>query len=363
MPVPFPFPFPSMEGKQTRGETRQRVSSEKVRERLAESLLFLRRPALAGGCRTDLKTREADAPNTTPFSADALLTGSGLGSLPALRQRIVTGHAIPPAAMFRTENALRSGLTEWREMFRGMAGRQKTPFAVRLHRAADSLSTIHDQIVPLREEESAGKTEILFRLEQAQTQAEAAAQHLTEALLLHMETPLALREILLASPQTRLSQTELPEIIYLARAGTPLLKMLAARRLAGCAHASAISTLEQLLYDRHPAVAENAFQSLQEIAGKQPDRFCRLYAETLRNVLEEADAGTLPASRWLPFALLTAQEFPLKEPLHSLFDAIRSQTPNEETERTEAASETTAAQKAGRLLREEAARWAALLTS
>ncbi|HLV81971.1 MAG TPA: hypothetical protein VKT32_16905, partial [Chthonomonadaceae bacterium] len=67
--------------------------------------------------------------------------------------------------------------------------------------------------------------------------------------------PAVAQEALLSPPAEPLSDIARRELIYLARAGTRDIKVLAARRLQPeKRHADARSTLEQLAYDLDPWV-------------------------------------------------------------------------------------------------------------
>src|SRR5581483_4112677 len=109
---------------------------------------------------------------------------------------------------------------------REIAGKSRTPVANRLRRAAAGL-------------------------EAAQTDEDigAALLSLREAALWEMRLPAPALDALLLPPSVLLTDVERREMIYLARAGTRALRVLAARRLASERHhADARRTLEQLAY-------------------------------------------------------------------------------------------------------------------
>jgi hypothetical protein len=86
-------------------------------------------------------------------------------------------------------------------------------------------------------------------------QIERAFAWLQEAALAEWQLPAATAEALLAAPDLPLADVLRRELIYLARAGTPTLKTLAARRLTPeCHHPDARKTLHQLCFDRDPWV-------------------------------------------------------------------------------------------------------------
>ena len=80
--------------------------------------------------------------------------------------------------------------------------------------------------------------------------------YLRVAVIEALTLPVAIQNALLSDPKvTGLSDPERRELIYLARAGTRDLKILAARRLAGEIHyPDAQNTLNQLRYDSDPWV-------------------------------------------------------------------------------------------------------------
>jgi hypothetical protein len=110
---------------------------------------------------------------------------------------------------------------------REIAGRQRTPVAIRLRRAADR-----------------------FASARASEDMEGARHALREAVFLDLRLPAVVQRALLSSPATPLTDVERRELIYLARAGTRDLKVLSARRLAPERPLPDVcGTLEQLAYD------------------------------------------------------------------------------------------------------------------
>lgn len=79
-----------------------------------------------------------------------------------------------------------------------------------------------------------------------------ARSHVREAIFLAMRLPSNIQRALLLPPDLSLSGVERRELIYLARAGTLFLKILATRRLSFLpASPDICRTLEQLAFDRH----------------------------------------------------------------------------------------------------------------
>jgi choline dehydrogenase-like flavoprotein len=112
------------------------------------------------------------------------------------------------------------------QFLREVAGKSRTAVANRLRRAAAGL-------------------------EAAQTDEDigAALLSLREAALWEMRLPASALDALLLPPSVPLTDVERREMIYLARAGTRDLRVLAARRLASERHhADARRTLEQLVH-------------------------------------------------------------------------------------------------------------------
>lgn len=121
-----------------------------------------------------------------------------------------------------------------------VVGKRRDPVAVRLRRAAT-------------------------HFEQARTPAEwqAGLLSLREALLLDLHLPAVVQTALLSPAETPLSDIERRELIYLARAGTRDIRILAARRLGSERHhQDACNTLHQLRYDADPWVRASAHASL-----------------------------------------------------------------------------------------------------
>jgi len=123
-------------------------------------------------------------------------------------------------------------LEEAAAFLREVAGNKRDPVAVRLRRAAARFTEAH----------SPGDVQ-------------DALHRLREAILLDLRLPAVAQAALLSSATEPLSDIARRELIYLARAGTRDIKVLAARRLQPeRRHADARSTLEQLAYDPDPWV-------------------------------------------------------------------------------------------------------------
>lgn len=108
-----------------------------------------------------------------------------------------------------------------------VAGKKRDPVAIRLRRAAAR-----------------------FAEAQSPGDVQDALYRLREAVLLDLRLPAVAQKALLSPATEPLSDIARRELIYLARAGTRDIKVLAARRLQPERHhADARSTLEQLAYD------------------------------------------------------------------------------------------------------------------
>ncbi len=84
-------------------------------------------------------------------------------------------------------------------------------------------------------------------------QAIRAYDWLRQAVLAKWSLP-AVADALLTPSSQHLSESVLRELVYLARAGTSTLKILAARRLTHEHHPDVLKTLHQLRFDQHPWV-------------------------------------------------------------------------------------------------------------
>jgi hypothetical protein len=153
----------------------------------------------------------------------------------------------------------RRQLAEWLD---DRAGKQRTPYAIRLRRAAREFE----------EEDS----------------VDHAISWLLEAALLEAGVGPAVRETLLQAPTDSLSGQQLAEMVYLARAGRRSLRVLAARRLAGATSPQAASTLRQLLWEPYGPLAETA---LWAISCHDPRSAARACLRVVRGMLEEDSLG------------------------------------------------------------------------
>jgi hypothetical protein len=221
---------------------------------LAEGVATLFRPAFLAGRGTDSPTEAAVGLAAYDLWADTLRAST---AIPA------QGHAV-----FRHQATL------WAEAHRtaaaflyGLAGVQRTAYANRLRRAADLLSReTADHLTPLTALSRKAVLQVAPALiEGAVRLAEHAAYLLAEAVFIALHLPAAAVDGLLQPLDERLSGMAHQEMLYLARAGTPPLRLLAARRLAGSEGPQVVSTLGQLLYDADYRVQQAAVWALEEI--------------------------------------------------------------------------------------------------
>lgn len=161
----------------------------------------------------------------------------------------------------------------------GRAGQQRTPYAVRLRRAGNGFqdeADILDRLVRAPENRQ------LVQL--AREKAEAAIFALTEAALMEAGIPQVVRSVLLEEVAEALTGTALQEILYLARAASRPLKVLAARRLAGGRGPQVAATLGQLLWEPYPPLADTALWALER---SHPEAASRIALGTARGMTEE----------------------------------------------------------------------------
>jgi hypothetical protein len=184
----------------------------------------------------------------------------------------------------------------------GLAGAQRTAYANRLRRAAELLAKeTADYLTPLTIlSRKAVPQEAPALMDGAARSAEDAAHLLAEAVFIALHLPAVAVDALLQQSGEPLSGMALQEMLYLARAGTPPLRLLAARRLAGSEGPQVVSTLGQLLYDADYRVRQTAIWSLEEIG---PPGLAR----TLRSALYSGEVETVALVRLHLVALRTPE--------------------------------------------------------
>lgn len=171
-------------------------------------------------------------------------------------------------------SALRNAATIWLDR---RAGRQRTPYAIRLRRASERFFEESE----VWKRSSALKAEDILN---ARAIAETAAYSLLEAALIGSGVPASVRELLLQPPEEPLSGTAEQELIYLARAGRRALRALAARRLAGSEGRQAVATLQQLLWEDYAPLADAALWALRRIT---PDSAGRIALYVARGMAQD----------------------------------------------------------------------------
>lgn len=145
------------------------------------------------------------------------------------------------------------------EFLRELAGTRRTAFANRLRYAADIFAREAQEALGPIPAAPHGAPDLLRRAEAWEREA---VGDLMEAIVIALRLPEPTGTALLEPPEEPLSGMALQEMIYLARAGSPPFRTLAARRLAGSDHPQALSTLTQLLYDPEEMTREMALYTL-----------------------------------------------------------------------------------------------------
>jgi hypothetical protein len=205
-----------------------------------------------------------------------------------------------------------AGWGEWKQtgsdFLRELAGKQRTPYALRLLRAADLLEEEADIWAILS---SSGAMEnARSEIEKAARLAQSAAGYIAEATFLTMHLAAVvqntLQDLFLFSSPTALAGVTLQEMVYLARTGTPPLRLLAARRMAGTDEPASISALSQLLFDTDTPTAETALWALQQMPHSREGRFVPLFIHVFRTLESETEETLFPLRRSLLQALSAA---------------------------------------------------------
>jgi hypothetical protein len=161
-----------------------------------------------------------------------------------------------------------------------LAGTRRSAFANRLRYAAELFSReAQEALSPLMQAPRAAPT-LLRRAEEWEKEA---VGYLMEAVVIALRLPPIMARALQGPPEEPLFGMALQEMIYLARAGSPPLRTLAARRLAGSDHPQAVSTLTQLLYDSEEAVSEMALNALAKFP---PERCAPILLGVYRSLAE-----------------------------------------------------------------------------
>ncbi len=149
-----------------------------------------------------------------------------------------------------------------------LAGASRTPYAIRLNRAANLLATAAEVGVELCKGLEANRLKLAGAASRIQWMADCttcSAYILIEAACRgdHLAGQMS---VVLSEPATEaLGGQDLQEVIYLARSGAPPFRRLAAMRLAGSRSPQSVATLGQLLFDPVPAIARTALFALVEL--------------------------------------------------------------------------------------------------
>jgi len=281
----------------TRSSKRKGLRSRREALALLEWTACALRPPIAGGC-VSLPPPAWNAVGLAAYDlwADLLEQDDG-GLKPSTEPGPEhSRRACPePAEGNRTPNTVLHRRALWwldarrasAAFLRELAGKQRTPWAVRLRRAAD-LFEEEFSILDAGFSIAAGQNprsqipdpEWSEALRRAGALAAQAMEYVAEAAFLGLRLAPTLRAALQEPPDAPLRPTDLQEVIYLARAGIRPLRQLAARRLAGSDHPQAIATLTQLLYDPDGPVSETALWALQHAA---PEQCRRLFEDAFRH--------------------------------------------------------------------------------
>lgn len=163
------------------------------------------------------------------------------------------------------------------------AGQQRTPYAVRLRRAGSRFQEEADVLEALIQ----GPT-VRWVLQQAQEYSAVAIDAVTEAALMEAGIPSVVRSVLLEDTAEALTGTALQEVLYLARAASRPLRVLAARRLAGGQGPQVEATLGQLLWEPYSPLADTALWALGR---SHPDSISRTALGTARGMARESPSS------------------------------------------------------------------------
>ncbi len=172
--------------------------------------------------------------------------------------------SLKPIALFRTSLA---------DSLQAAGGKGTNPAARRLLAAAD---VCRNSVQHLTSGEATNYSEM----------GSDTSHLLHEALLKRLLVPPGLQAILLDEPLSSVAGSRLAELIYLARAGRPELKLMAARRLSGARDIQAMSTLAQLLHSDDIAVARTAIWALR---CSRPERLGGTLLHAVRTVSPKID--------------------------------------------------------------------------
>lgn len=285
----------------TRSSRPKGLRSRREALALAEWTAYALRPPIAGGCAT----LPPPAWNAVGLAAYALW-----GDL-LERERDLSSEK---RAVIRQRarwwlDARRASV----EFLRELAGKQRTPYAVRLRRAA-ALFEHEITVFPIFDGAIQNpKSEIL----RAADLAARAMEQVGEAALLRMRLAPEARTALLEPPDAPLRPTAFQEVLYLARAGIRPLRQLAARRLAGSDSPQAVATLTQLLYDPDGPTSETALWALQRIA---PEEGRRLFADAFRHAPRDRRNTDQPLQRALLFAVAATPDGDARRLLREALD-------------------------------------------
>lgn len=237
---------------------------------------------------------ESDAACLARFGAEAY-------ELPAAHRTIDSSPLVPTV-----EDWLSARRLDLEYLVR-RAGRAGTRLGRRLRRAADAIEMeVRDGLDPARQACLVGSREAARRaLARAGALQAEAAHHLVDGLCIALRSDPRLHAALLEPDGYPLEGMGLREVVYLARAGAPAYRALAASRLAGSGDSQAIATLRQLLHDADGRVVAAALRS----CCARPDRLGNVLANcyrhdppTMAHALMPRPCSILLAARDLPSA-------------------------------------------------------------
>lgn len=234
----------------------QGTSRQRTHRAILQWVAEAHRPPIPGGClRLPLPAWRASGSAAYELWAIALTRGAWPGA-------ITEKASAARAHLWRNLRALGA---QW---VRDRAGASRDSYTLRLRRAAEAidaeLETL-DHLVTLWGSGNVsrkGNRVAAGLLHAARAHYDEAAAHLAEAVWIDQGKPQALRPLLMEPAEEPPSPKDIPDLIYLARAGRHPYRELAAARLVHCDQPQAHTTLRQLLYDADRRTFEVALHAM-----------------------------------------------------------------------------------------------------
>jgi hypothetical protein len=200
----------------------------------------------------------------------------------------------------------------------GLAGNQSTAYHNRLRMAVSDFSEIVNE---LRKDSlkstSMRKAQIVSILRDAQEIASDAAAKIIEAICISAGIKGDLTGALAGYTDAAKSGKILQEMIYIARSGSSLFKLLAAMRLAQSDRMQSAATLRQLIYDPDSLVALAAMRSYMTV---RPNDWQATFFRALEDLPVDISSANADSIAGL---ILHLSEHPTILP-HEVVDSVRS---------------------------------------